>query len=91
MSSRAYFLITAISGMIGMLSLITLSLCKYWFRENPMRKLSDEGIDELINIASVMAISFHVSKASIVTFLVFFVLYFISLKNKPKTNDKSFQ
>lgn len=78
MNSRVLFFLTAISGMIGMISLIALSLCRYWITQNPPVDLSDDGIDQLLLITRASAIAMLASQISIVAFVVFFTLYFIA-------------
>ena len=64
--------------MIGMASLIALSLCRYWITQNPPRDLSDKGIDQLVIIARTSAAATLVSQIAIVAFVVFLTLYFIA-------------
>lgn len=85
MNPRVLFLLTAISGMIGMLALIALSLCRYWLVENPPHNLSDTGLDQWITIARGSAVAMLLSKAAITSFVIFLTLYLIARStNKAK-------
>ena len=86
MNSRILFLLTAISGMIGMASLIALSLCRYWITQNPPADLSDEAIDHLLTISRASAIAMLLSQIFIVAFVVSFTLYFI-VRNKESLSS----
>jgi hypothetical protein len=75
MNTRFYFLMTAISGMVGMLGLIVLNLCKHWIENNPAEKLSDDGIDQLHQIVITSSAAFYVSLIALAVFLVSMILF----------------
>lgn len=87
MSNRSYFILTAISGMIGMLSLITISICRFWISENPVTNLSDEGIDELLIITHTVAVAFIVSQAAIAAFIVFLILFLVTRRTSQESSE----
>ena len=81
MKSRIWFLLTAISGMIGMLALIATSLFKSWITRTDITKLSDAGVDELHFLSIGVMISLITSQIAVACFIIFLVLYLVS-RNK---------
>jgi len=79
--SRIWFLLTAISGMIGMLALIATSLFKSWITRTDITKLSDAGVDELHFLSIGVMISLITSQIAVACFIIFLVLYLVS-RNK---------
>jgi hypothetical protein len=78
MKSRRYFLLTAISGIIGMISLIATNLFKSWIENTTITQLSDKGVDQLHFLASGVLVSLIISQIAVAAFVVFLILYIIS-------------
>ena len=85
MKSRTYFLLTAISGMIGMLALIATSLFKSWISKTDITKLSDTGVDQLHTLSVGIMISLITSQIAIACFIIFLILYLISRNKEDHT------
>ncbi len=78
MNARILFILTGVSGMIGMLSLIALSLLTYWIDLNPVEKLSDEGVAELQFILAGEVIARSVSEIALLSFALLLVLFLLA-------------
>ena len=83
MKSRRYFLLTAISGIIGMISLIATNLFKSWIENTTITQLSDKGVDQLHFLASGVLVSLIISQIAVAAFVVFLILYIISKNQAP--------
>lgn len=81
MKPRTYFLLTAFSGMIGMLALIATSLFKSRISKISLENLSDESIDQIHFAATGTFVSLVVSQIAVAAFVVFLVLYLVA-KNR---------
>lgn len=78
MKARRYFLLTSISGMVGMLSLIATSLFKSWTSNASVSDLSDEAIDHLHFLATATFTSLIISQIAVAAFVIFLILYLVS-------------
>lgn len=64
--------------MIGMLSLIALSLFTYWIDQNPVERLSIDGLAEIQTVIIGAAIARSVAEIALLSFAVLLALFLLA-------------
>lgn len=68
--------------MIGMLSLIALSLFTYWIDQNPVERLSIDGLAEIQTVIIGAAIARPIAEIALLSFAV--LLVFLLARREAK-------